>query len=177
MYNLNMSATILNKTSNEILGASLFVPAPARDLYEAVLDVRNFPRWAPGVRCVEVLEGAGEPGMVSEWEVSVLGIKRKVLSVLEEAEPPALLRWTYDGLVRGWGQCVIRDWGDGALAEFRTELHPTEPILEKLIRMPASKGAASGQLKRCLTRLGQAVSGNRARIRVGPLQYPPSLSR
>jgi hypothetical protein len=168
MYNLNVSVTMLNKTSNEAVGASLFVPAPARDLYDVLLDVRNFPSWAPGVWHVEIVEGPIGPGMVSEWEIAVLGLRRKILSVLEEAEPPALLRWTYDGLVCGWGRCAIKDWGDGALAEFRTELHPAEPILKKLMRMPAGKRAACSHLKRSLTRLGQLVSGSDARVRVGP---------
>lgn len=164
-----MSVTIPNKTSNGVLGASLFVPSTrAWNLYEAVLDVRNFPRWAPGVRRVEVLARPGEPGMVSEWEISVLGMKWKILSVLEEAESPALLRWTYDGLVRGWSQCAIQDWGDGALAEFQTELHPAEPMLKKLMQMPAAKSAAYSHLKRCLDRLGRLVSGDGTRIRVGP---------
>jgi hypothetical protein len=168
MYNLNVSVTMLNKTSNEVIGASLFVPVPARDLYEVVLDVRSFPSWAPGVQHVEVLEGPIGPGMVSEWEVSILGLRRRIFSVLEEAEYPALLRWTYDGLVRGWGRCIIKDWDDGALAEFRTELHPTEPVLKKIMRMPTAKGAASSHLKRSLARLGQVVSGSGARVRVGP---------
>lgn len=171
IYNLNVSATILNKTSNEAIGASLFVPSStARDLYEVLFDVRSFPGWAHGVRRVEVLARAGEPGMVSEWEISVLGVKRKVLSVLEEAEPPAFLRWTYDGLVRGWGQCAIKDWGDGTLAEFQTELHPAEPILQKLMRMPAAKSAATGHLKRSLARLGRIVSGDSGRVRIAPLK-------
>lgn len=164
-----MSAAIPDDASNEVIRASLFVPSStARDLYEAVLDVRSFPRWAPGVRNVEVLTRAGQPGMVSEWEVSVFGIKRKILSVLKEAESPALLRWTYDGSLRGWGQCAIEDRGEGTLAEFRTELHPAEPILEKLMRMPAAKSAATSHLKRCLARLGGIVSGDGARILVRP---------
>jgi ribosome-associated toxin RatA of RatAB toxin-antitoxin module len=158
-----------NDTSNGVIRASLFVPSStARNLYEVVLDVRSFPRWAPGIRRVEVLTKVGEPGMVSEWEVCVLGMKRKVLSVLKEADPPALLRWSYEGLVRGWGQCSIADCGDGALAEFQTEMHSTEPILEKLMLMHAAKSAATSHLKRCLTRLGRTVSGDSARIQVGP---------
>jgi Polyketide cyclase / dehydrase and lipid transport len=65
-----------------------------------MLDVQSFPRWAPGVRRVEVVEGPNGPGMISEWEVSILGLRRRISSVLEEAESPTLLRWTYDGLVR-----------------------------------------------------------------------------
>ncbi|MDP8951000.1 MAG: hypothetical protein M3N18_01980 [Actinomycetota bacterium] len=135
-----------------------------------MLDVCSFPGWAPGVRNVEVLARAGEPGMVSVWKVSVFGLKKKILSVLKEAGSSAFLRWTYEGPVRGWGQCAIRDWSDGALAEFRTELHPTEPILRKLMQMPATKSATSSYLRRCLVRLGRAVSGDAARIRVGPPQ-------
>lgn len=159
--------------SNGIVGASLFVPSStARYLYEVLLDVRSFPRWAPGVRRVEILAKPGGPGMISEWEVSVFGLKRKILSVLEEAESPAFLRWTYDGLIRGWGQCAMSNRADDAFAEFHTKLHPTEPILGKLMRMPGARSATSSHLKRCLTRLGSVASGDGARIRVGP---PESL--
>ncbi len=163
-----MNAT--SNKSNGIIGTSLFVPsATAGDLYEALLDVRSFPRWAPGVRRVEILARVGEPGMVSEWEVSIFGLKRKISSVLEEAEPPTLLCWTYEGRIRGWGRCVIKDRADGALAEFETRLYPTEPILKKLMLMPAARSVTSIHLKRCLVRLGQVVSGDNAPIRVGPL--------
>jgi hypothetical protein len=167
VYNLNVGATILNRTSNGVIGASLFVPVPARKLYEVVLDVRSFPSWAPGVRRVEIIEGPVGPGMVSEWEVSVLGLRRRISSVLMEAEEPSLLRWTYYGLIGGRGECAIEDWANGAFAEFRTELQPAEPGLEKLVRTLTFKNAARNHLKRCLTRLGQIVS--RDGVRVGPL--------
>ena len=143
------------------------MPSPAHDLYEAILDVRNFSKWAPGVQRVEVLEGYGEPGMVSEWEIRFLGLKRSSLSVLEEAESPALLRWTYDGLVEGWGQCVIRQQGKSALAVFQTELWATEPHLRKFMRMWPAREAASTHLKRCLAQLGRMVSGDGSQVRVG----------
>ena len=158
---------MLSKTTNAVIGASLLVPSPAHDLYDVVLDVRNFPTWAPGVRRVEVLEGYGEPGMLSEWEIYFLGLKRKFLSVLQEAESPALLRWTYHGLVSGWGQCVIRQHGEGALAVFQTELWATEPHLKKLMRMWPAREAASTHLKRCLAQLGRMVSGDGRQVRVG----------
>lgn len=172
MYNLNVSVTMLNNMGNGVIGAGLLVPAPARYLYEVVLDVESFPRWAPGVRRVEVVEGPVGPGMVSEWEVSILGVRRRVSSVLVEAESPALLRWTYEGLIRGWGECAIESWGDSTLAEFRTELCTTEPALEKLMRTLPIRNAATLHLKRCLTRLGQLVSGDGGRVLVGPLKEP-----
>jgi hypothetical protein len=150
-----------------VIGASLSVPSPASALYEVVLDVHNFPRWAPGVRRVEVLEGYGEPGMVSEWEICFLGLKRKFVSVLEKADSPTLLRWRYDGLVHGWGQCVIRDRGESALAVFHTELWAAEPHLKKLMRISPVREAATTHLKRCLTQLGRIVAGEGSRVRVG----------
>jgi uncharacterized protein YndB with AHSA1/START domain len=150
--------TILNKRAEQSIGARLYVSAPPEDLYAAVLDVRGFPRWAPGVRRVEIVEGQVGPGMVSEWEVSVLGLRRKVRSVLEEAEPFGYLRWSYDGLVRGWGECEISALGDGATAAFTTELRPEDPALNKLAGIAAVSGAATSHLKRCLARLGQSVS-------------------
>ncbi len=163
---------MLNKTSSGIIGASLFVPGgTAWDLYEAVLDVRGFPGWAPGVRRVEIIEGPVGPGMVSEWEVSFLGLRRKILSVLVEADDPGFLRWTYEGSISGYGECAIEDLGYGALAEFRTELKPMEPALEKLMRTSPVRNAASGHLKRSLARLGrEVVSGNVGGVRVGPLK-------
>jgi hypothetical protein len=158
---------VLSKTTNAVIGASLLVPSPAHDLYEFMLDVRNFPTWAPGVRRVEVLEGHGEPGMVSEWEICFLGLKRRFLSVLEEAQSPALLRWTYDGLVGGWGQCVIREQSESALALFQTELWASEPHLNQFMRMRTVHEAASTHLKRCLAHLGRRVSEDASQVRVG----------
>jgi hypothetical protein len=151
-------------------GASLFVPAPATRLYETLLDVGSFPSWVPAVRRVEVLEGPPGPGMVSEWEVSLFGIKKKVLSVLEAAESSALLRWTYEGPIRGWGECVLRDRGDGTLASFSTELQVAEPVLERLLRRLPAHSLATGQLKRSLAGLGRIVCGeaDSGRVLVGP---------
>lgn len=131
--------------------------------------MRSFPGWAPGVRRVEVIEGPLGPGMVSEWEVSVLGLRRRISSTLVEAEAPRLLRWTYEGPVRGWGECAIKDRGEGALAEFKTELRPAEPVLEKLTSSLPARNVAHNHLKRCLTRLGRVVSENGGGVRVGPL--------
>jgi len=161
---------VLSRTTSAVIGASLLAPAPAHDLYEVVLDVRNFPKWAPGVQRVEVLKGYGEPGMVSEWEICFLGLKRKFLSVLEEAESPALLRWAYDGFVSGRGQCVIEQQGESAHAVFHTELWAAEPYLKKIMQMSLAREAASTHLKRCLAQLGRMASGDASRVRVGPAE-------
>lgn len=163
-----MGLTIPDKTAGGEIGASLFVPAPPERLYEAVLDVRSFPLWAPGVRRVEIVEGPVGQGMVSEWEVSALGISRKVRSVLEEAEPFEFLRWSYDGPVRGWGECEISTLGDGAIAAFRTDLQLRDPISRALARTTTAENAATSHLRRCLHRLGQTVAGAHG-VRVGPL--------
>ena len=90
MYDLNVSVTKLNKASTGVIGASFFVSSStAQNLYETGLDVQAFPKWTPSVRRVEVVKGEGKPGMVSEWQVSFLGLKKKSLSVLEEAESPS----------------------------------------------------------------------------------------
>ena len=165
-----MSATIPNTLKDRIIGASLYAPVPREDLYEVLLDVRSFPRWAPGVRRVEIVEGPVGPGMVSEWEVSALGVRRKVSSVLVEADAPSLLRWSYDGPVRGWGECSVRERGSGALVSFATGLEPEDPGLAVLMRATPFQSAARAHLKRCLGRLGRVVSGDDGRIRVGPLE-------
>ena len=172
-------------TSNKSLGtgvaAAVFAPVAPEDFYEAVLDVRGFPAWAPGVRRVEVLTGEGGAGMVSEWEVSFLGLGRKVVSVLEEARAPSRLRWTYGGPVEGWGECSIERLGDGALASFGTALAPADPFLASLARSASARGAARTHLKRSLFRLGRLVAGDDAGVLVGPVAQtetvaPPSLA-
>lgn len=116
-----------------------------------------------------MLAGSGEPGMLSEWEVSFLGFRKKVRSVLEEAEHPELLRWSYDGPVEGWGECAIRERGGGTLAEFRTGLVPADRRLEPLMGSPMARGAASRQLRRALRRLGHLVApGPAGCVIVGP---------
>ncbi len=77
--------------------------------------------------------------------------------MLEEAEPPGFLRWSYDGPVRGWGECEISALGEGALAAFTTGLYPEDPALSKLAGIAPARGAATSHLKRCLARLGQTV--------------------
>ena len=164
-----MSVARENKIRGAVIGASIFASAPAERFYEAVRDVRGFPVWAPGVRRVEVIDGLGEPGMVSEWEVSFLGVRRKVSSVLEEAKPPALLRWTYGGPVEGWGECEIKSSGGWTLAEFRTELRPRDARLGRLMRSAPAREAAQGHLKKSLARLGRLVTSDGGRFVVGPL--------
>lgn len=119
---------------------------------------------------MEIVGGPEGPGLASEWEVSFLGLRKKVGSVLEEDEPPRFLRWSYAGPIRGWGECEISPLGSGALARFETELRPEDPALERLARTSAARSAATTHLKRCLARLGQAASGDGARVRVGPLE-------
>lgn len=87
-----MIVTIENKVHEPVIGASVFVPVRVGTLYEAVRDVGGFPSWVPGVSRVEVLESPAGAGMLSEWEISFLGFKRRVWSVLEEDEPPSFLR-------------------------------------------------------------------------------------
>lgn len=152
-----------------MIGASVFASVPPERFYEAVRDVRGFPGWAPGVRRVEVIQGLGEPGMLSEWEISFLGLRRKVSSVLEVAEPPALLRWTYGGPVEGWGECEIKSSGGWTLAEFRTELCPQDACLRRLMRSALVREATHGHLERSLARLGRLVTSGGGRFVVGPL--------
>jgi hypothetical protein len=85
------------------------------------------------------------------------------------------LRWSYDGPVRGWGECEISALGDGATATFTTELRPKDPALNKLAGIAAASGAATTHLKRCLARLGQTVSES-GEVRVVSDQ-PSAVSR
>jgi hypothetical protein len=165
-----VSAVTPNRKGNGFIGASLFVTATSRHLYEVLLDVQSFPSWAPGVRHVDIVEGSIGPGMVSEWEVSVLGLRRRISSVLVEAESPRFLRWTYEGFIHGWGECSINDRSYGTLAEFKTELNPTEPTVKRLMQTLPARNAVKIQLKRCLVRLGRTVAGNGGQVRVGPLE-------
>lgn len=167
-----MPNKVIVDSSQRMIGASVFAPVSPHELFESVQDVRSFPEWAAGVRRVEVIERPGEVGMLSEWEISFLGMRKKVSSVLEEIEHPEYLRWSYEGPVTGWGECAIREWADGTLAEFRTGLAPADTRLEGLMRSPLAKNAASSQLRRSLVRLGQWVSGDGGRVRVGPLVHP-----
>ncbi len=164
-----MAVSIPNKMAGMEIGASVFAPVSPEDFYRAVLDVRGFPAWAPGVRRVEVLSGEGGAGMLSEWEISVLGIRTSILSTLEDASTLSVLRWTYSGPVSGRGECSVERFGDGALAEFRTALTPTDPFLARLARARTIADTAGTHLKRSLLRLGRLVAGDEARVLVGPV--------
>ncbi len=159
-----------------MLEAAVFAPVWPEDFYEAVLDVRGFPAWAPGVRRFEVISGEGGAWMVSDWEVSFLGFGKTVRSVLEETESPYRLRWTYDGPVGGWGGCSIEEAEGGILASFRTELSPKDPLLAVLSQGAAARGAARTHLKRALSRLGRLVAGDEARVLVGSVPVKETLA-
>ena len=163
-----MNVARSNNTGEMDLAAAVFAPVAPEDFYEALLDVRRFPAWAPGVRRVDVLSGEGGAGMLSEWEVSFFGFGKTVRSVLEEAETPFWLRWSYGGPVEGWGACSIERVAGGALTSFRTSLAPADPLLASLARGAATRGAARTHLKRSLSRLGRLVAGDDARVLVGP---------
>lgn len=151
------------------MAAAVFAPVSPEAFYEAVLDVRGFPAWAPGVRRVEVLSGEGGTGILSEWEISSLGFETRVLSVLEEAEAHSRLRWTYGGPLKGWGECSIEYVGDGALVSFGTALAPADPFLASLARSNPARVAAQTHLRRSLSRLGLLVAGDDAWVLVGPV--------
>ena len=106
--------------------------------------------------------------MLSEWEISFLGSKRRVLSVLEEDVPVEFLRWSYEGQITGWGECFVKSSGYGTLAEFRTALSPVDPCLQRLMQSPFVKDAAYTHLKRSLAQLGRLVSGDGGPVLVGP---------
>ena len=160
-----------NKMQGAVIGASVFTSVPAQRLYEAVRDVRGFPRWAPGVRHVEVIRGLGEQGMLSEWEVSLLGLRKKIWSVLEEAVPQTFLRWSYDGPITGWGECELRSSSGGwTLAGFRTELELQDAWLRSLVHSAPVREAAQGHLRRSLARLGGLVTDDGDRFVVGPAE-------
>lgn len=170
-----MTATVNIQNSSALaqetlfLGASVFVPVPVSRFYEALLDVRNFPRWAPAVRRVEILDGIEESpdaGMISEWEVSLLSVKKRVRSVLEKAENAELLRWSYKGPVEGWGECRFREQKDGTLARFTTEIRVTDAVLRRLACKLPVRSLANSQLRRSLAGLGKALCGNEAEKRV-----------
>ena len=166
-----------NKMQGAVIRASVFTSVftsvPAQRLYEAVRDVRGFPRWAPGVRHVEVIRGLGEQGMLSEWEVSFLGLRKKIWSVLEEAVPQTFLRWNYDGPITGWGECELRSSSGGwTLAGFRTELELEDAWLRSLVHSVPVREAAQRHLGRSLARLGELVTNDGGRFVV----CPPDLS-
>ena len=149
------------------MAAAVLAPVAPEDFYEAVLDVRGFPAWAPGVRRVGVLSGDGGVGMLSEWEVSFLGFGKTVRSVLEEAENPSRLRWTYGGPVEGWGGCSIERVGECTLASIRTALAPTDPLLASLAQSAAARGPDAPQ---ALPLPARPTGGGRRRgVLVGPV--------
>jgi ribosome-associated toxin RatA of RatAB toxin-antitoxin module len=157
------------------IGASVVVPAPPEMVYANVLKVENFPAWAAGVRNVEVLRQSDpphSPGMVSEWEVSLLSVRRRVVSVLDESEAPNHLRWSYISMIHGWGECWISTSAGATLVEFATEFHVREPHLDRLLHSSFSEGVVRHYLRRSLLKLGEISlpeGADRRGIRVGSL--------
>lgn len=144
--------------SRQWIGATLSVPAAPEVVYASVLAVERFPNWAAGVRRVEVVrqsEPPHAPGMVSEWEVSVMNVRRRILSVLETADPPRHLRWSYTAVLHGWGECRLHPRPPGTLVEFATEFHLRERSMDRLLHSAFAENIARHYLRRSLLKLGE----------------------
>lgn len=89
--------------------------------------------------------------------------------MLEVAQPPAPLGWTYARPVEGWGECEFASSAGWTLAEFRTDLRPRDARLGHLMRSALVREAARRHLRQSLVRLGRLVTGEGGRFVVGPL--------
>jgi hypothetical protein len=115
--------------------------------------------------------------MVSRWHVAVLGMRRRVVSELREAEACSHLRWTYDdGPVLGWGECEVKPLPGGVRADFRADLRAADPLLGRLMRAPAVRRTAASHMRSALKELGRLVAGRDAGVLVGPLPVPRTSS-
>ena len=86
------------------MAAAVFAPVAPEDSYEAVIDVRGFPAWEPGVRRVEVLSGEGGPGCSPSGRSRSSVSARGSSACWRRRSSRPGCAGTYDGPVEGWGE-------------------------------------------------------------------------
>ena len=97
--------------------------SPRERIFAALLDVRQFPEWALGLRRVRVLVDAASgvetpevrPGAALEFTLSAAGLTHRVVATVTVIEPPHRLEWRYVEGATGNGGWLLEDAGPGTV--------------------------------------------------------------
>ncbi|CAN5863160.1 hypothetical protein BH23ACT11_BH23ACT11_05730 [soil metagenome] len=146
---------------NHPVRASYHLSGVDRDeTFEALLNVRSFPKWGLGLREARALdEESGEeefeikPGTRFEFTLSAAGLTHKVVGAVTLVQAPSTIAWRYVEGAVGSGGWRLEDSGPDAVElTFFTDYQVKPGWLNRLAHRPFFRGIAEDLLKRSLRR-------------------------
>jgi uncharacterized protein YndB with AHSA1/START domain len=129
-------------------------------IFTALLDVRQFPEWARGLRRVRVLNtvGAAEtsevrPGAALEFTLSAAGLTHRVVGTVTVVEPPHRLEWRYTEGATGSGGWLLEDVGPDTVRLMLSTDYAVKPAwLDRIAHRPFFRELTEDLLRRSLRR-------------------------
>ncbi len=133
----------------------------AERIFDELLKVDRFPKWAVGLKRARALGGslAGEapdilPGTNLEFILSAAGFTHSVVSVVTLVEPPSRLEWRYERGATGTGGWLVQREGTGAVRMTLSTDYRVRPAwLDRIAHRPFFRGLTEDLLGRSIRRL------------------------
>ena len=135
--------------------------SPQERIFAALLDLRQFPEWALGLRRVRVLVDAASgvetpevrPGAALEFTLSAAGLTHRVVGTVTTVESPHRLEWRYAEGAIGSGGWLLEDAGqDKVRLTLSTDYRIKPAWLDRIARRPFFRGLVEDLLRRSIHR-------------------------
>ena len=135
--------------------------SPQERIFAALLDLRQFPEWALGLRRVRVLVDAASgvetpevrPGAALEFTLSAAGLTHRVVGTVTTVESPHRLEWRYAEGATGSGGWLLEDAGqDKVRLTLSTDYRIKPAWLDRIARRPFFRGLVEDLLRRSIHR-------------------------
>jgi uncharacterized protein YndB with AHSA1/START domain len=146
--------------------ASYLLSGSSRErIFAALLDVRQFPEWALGLRRVRVLSservaGTSEvrPGVGLEFTLSAAGLTHRVVGTVTVVEPPQRLEWRYTEGAAGSGGWLLEDAGPGTVRLTLSTDYTVKPAwLDRIAHRPFFRELTEDLLGRSIRRFERCL--------------------
>ena len=135
--------------------------SPQERIFAALLDLRQFPEWALGLRRVRVLVDAASgvetpevhPGAALEFTLSAAGLTHRVVGTVTTVESPHRLEWRYAEGATGSGGWLLEDAGqDKVRLTLSTDYRIKPAWLDRIAHRPFFRGLVEDLLRRSIHR-------------------------
>ena len=135
--------------------------SPQERIFAALLDLRQFPEWALGLRGVRVLVDAASgvetpevrPGAALEFTLSAAGLTHRVVGTVTTVESPHRLEWRYAEGATGSGGWLLEDAGqDKVRLTLSTDYRIKPAWLDRIAHRPFFRGLVEDLLRRSIHR-------------------------
>lgn len=136
----------------------------AERVFAAILEVRDFPKWAVGLGAVRALDARGQetgeiqPGTTLEFVLSAAGLTHTVTSEITTIHPPRVLEWRYTRGATGTGGWYVEQAGTNAVRMTLSTDYTVKPAwLDTIAHRPFFRGLTEELLRRSIRRFEHRV--------------------